>query len=143
MTLPMKGYPVTLEQQLAWGDMDALNHINNIVYFRYFENVRIKYFEKTGLMEIMSRTQIRPVLGATECKFLAPLTYPDTLIVGAEVSELREKRLTMEYLIFSQAQQRTAAQGKAEIIFVDFSTGQSTLIPETTVTAIINIQVEC
>ena len=39
-------YPVVLTQDLVWSDMDAFKHVNNAVYFRFFENARIAYFEK-------------------------------------------------------------------------------------------------
>ena len=142
MTLQMTGFPVVLQQKLDWGDMDALNHINNVVYFRYFENARMKYFENTGMMEVMQATKIGPILGATECKFLEPLTYPDTITLGASVSKIREKRLTMKYAIYSQKLERIAAEGSGEIVFVDFVTGRSTLIPDAIVVAINNIQTD-
>jgi acyl-CoA thioester hydrolase len=140
MTGKITGFPVILQQQLEWGDMDALNHINNVVYFRYFENVRMKYFERIGVMEEMEKTKIAPILGATECKFLLPLTYPDTLTLGASVSQVREKRLTMKYVIYSQKSKEIAAEGGAEVVFVDFSSGRSSLISETILAAIKNIQ---
>lgn len=140
MTGKITGFPVILQQQLEWGDMDALNHINNVVYFRYFENVRMKYFERIGVMEEMEKTKVAPILGATECKFLLPLTYPDTITLGASVSQVREKRLTMEYVIFSQKSKEIAAEGGAEVVFVDFSSGRSTLISETILAAIKKIQ---
>ena len=41
-------YPVTIELPIVWGDMDAFQHVNNIVYFKHFESARISYFEKIG-----------------------------------------------------------------------------------------------
>jgi acyl-CoA thioester hydrolase len=142
MTLQLTGFPIMLQKELDWGDMDALKHINNVVYFRYFEIARIKYFESAGVIEEMERTKVGGILGATECKFLLPLTYPDTIILGASVSQIREKRLTMKYVIYSQKLEKIAAEGSAEIIFVDFASGRSTLISDTILAAINNIQVD-
>ena len=136
----MTGFPITLQKELDWGDMDALKHINNVAYFRYFEIARIKYFESVGVIEEMEKTKVGPILGATECKFLLPLTYPDTIILGASVSQIREKRLTMQYVIYSQKLEKIAAEGSAEIIFVDFTSGRSTLISDTILAAIKKIQ---
>ena len=44
-------FPVVLSQDLVWSDMDAFEHINNTVYFRYFEDVRIEYFKKINVLE--------------------------------------------------------------------------------------------
>ncbi len=142
MTLLMAGFPVILQQKLNWGDMDALQHINNVVYFRYFENIRIKYFETVGVIEEMEKTKVGPILGATECKFLLPLTYPDTITLGASVSQIREKRLTMQYVIYSQKLEKIAAEGSAEIIFVDFASSRSTIISDNILAAIRNIQAD-
>jgi acyl-CoA thioester hydrolase len=48
--------PVIIEIPVAWGEMDALRHVNNIAYFRYFESARIAYFERLGLWEFMDHT---------------------------------------------------------------------------------------
>ena len=140
MALQITEFPFSLQQQLTWGDMDALNHINNVNYFRYFENARLKYFESIGVIEEMEKTKVGPILGATECKYLLPLAYPDTITVGVIVSQIREKRLTMQFAIYSQKLEKIAAEGSAEIIFVDFATGRSILISETILAAIKNLQ---
>ena len=140
MTGQLTGFPVILQQQLDWGDMDALNHINNVVYFRYFENARMKYFARIGMMEEIEKTKAGPILGATECKFLLPLTYPDTITLGASVSQIREKRLTMKYAIYSQKLNKIAAEGSAEVVFVDLSSGRSTVISDAILAAISKIQ---
>ena len=49
---------MVLSQDLNWSDMDAFQHINNAVYFRYFEDVRIKYFMKSKIIEHKEKTQI-------------------------------------------------------------------------------------
>jgi len=50
-----KEYPVVLSQDIIWGDMDAFGHINNTVYFRYFEDARIAYFDQIGVHEQMKQ----------------------------------------------------------------------------------------
>ena len=57
---PLAGYPVIIEIPVAWGEMDAFQHVNNIVYFRYFESARITYFERTGLIAYMEQTGSGP-----------------------------------------------------------------------------------
>ena len=79
----LKGkYPVELTQDLVWGDMDAFQHINNAVYFRYFEDIRISYFERIKVIDHMNKTQIGPILASTKCDFRAPLTFPDTIQIA-------------------------------------------------------------
>jgi len=54
-------YPVILNQDIIWGDMDAFGHINNTVYFRYFENARIEYFNRIGVLEQKKQLGVGPI----------------------------------------------------------------------------------
>ena len=59
---------VVLTIPVAWGEMDAMGHVNNIIYFRYFESVRIDYFRKLDLIGYQRETGIGPILASTECR---------------------------------------------------------------------------
>ena len=59
-------YPVVIELPVVWGEMDAFSHVNNIIYFRYFESARLAYVEQTGLLEYMDKTGIGPILAHTD-----------------------------------------------------------------------------
>jgi len=123
-------FPVSLTQSVIWGDMDAFQHINNTVYFRYFENVRIEYFERTGINKLMDKTKVGPILGSTECKYLAPITFPDAIIIATNVIELREKHFTMVYKIYSEKLSKIVAEGKGEIIYFDYAKNKTCAIPD-------------
>ena len=111
----LEGFPVITEIPVAWGEMDALNHVNNVVYFRYFETARLDYFADIGLMEEMQVTQTGPVLSETSSRYRRPVTYPDNLLVGSRVSELAEDSFVMEYKIVSKQQCR--AQPRTLLLF--------------------------
>jgi len=81
----LTSYPVVIEFSVAWGDMDAFQHVNNVMYFKYFESARIAYFEKIKFQDYMEKTAIGPILANTQCTFKIPLTYPDQVSVGAKV----------------------------------------------------------
>lgn len=116
----LAGYPVVIETPIAWGEMDALRHLNNTVYFRYFESARVEYFERAGFWEHMERTGVGPILASTNCRFKLPLTYPDTVIVGASVPEVGEDRFTMRYAVASRRRGRVAAEGEGVIVAYDY-----------------------
>ncbi len=122
-------YPVHITQTVQWGEMDALRHVNNTVYFRYFENVRVHFMQQSGINDTIVSNRIGPVLGHTQCSFLRPLTWPDTITIGARVDTVREKRFSMEYAIFSHSQGKVVATGSAEAIYVDYDKGKSVPIP--------------
>ena len=87
----IKAYPVINEIPIAWGDMDAFQHVNNVVYFRHFESARISYFERIKFIEVMKKTGIGPILASTQCRYKIPLTYPDKITVGAKVDTIEKE----------------------------------------------------
>ncbi len=116
----LQGFPVILQLRVTWGEMDAFGHVNNIVYFRYFESTRIAYFERLQYMELMEQTGIGPILGSTQCRYRLPLTYPDTISVGARAHTLEADRFSMDYKIISHKVGRVAAEGSGVIVSYDY-----------------------
>ena len=114
----LAGYPVVVEIPVAWGEMDAFQHVNNIVYFRYFESGRIAYFERAGLTT--ANDGVGPILGSASCKYKFPLTYPDQVLVGIKVGEIGEDRFTMHFRIVSTRHHRIAAEGDGVIVSYDY-----------------------
>jgi len=135
-----ENFPVVLSQDLVWGDMDAFQHINNTVYFRYFEDIRIAYFEKAKLIEHKNKTQVGPILASTSCNFRAPLTFPDTIRIGATVENVRSKTFKMKYVIYSERLNKVAADGEGLIVFYDYQREKSCEIPHPVLSAIKAIQ---
>ena len=66
---PLAAYPVVIEQAIAWGDMDFYRHVNNVVYFRYFENARLEYFRRLDWFRFEEATGVGPILAATSARF--------------------------------------------------------------------------
>lgn len=126
----LKEYSVITEIPVAWGEMDALNHVNNAVYFRYFETARIAHFNKVELMEEMAMTKVGPVLGETQCRYKLPVTYPDTLLIGSKVTDIQSDRFTMQYEIVSKKLGKITTIGSATIVMFDFKTNQKAELSE-------------
>lgn len=115
-----KEFPVVLEIPVAWGDMDAMGHVNNTVYFRFFESARIAYFERIGFLEEMERSGIGPILASARCRFRIPLTYPDRVLVGASARNLETDRFVMSYRVASERHDAVAAEGEGLIVSYDY-----------------------
>jgi len=126
----LEGYPVVIEIPVAWGEMDSFQHVNNIVYFRYFESARILYSERLGLHKMKDDTGIGPILGSTSCKYKVPLTYPDNVSVGAKIVDVLEDRFSMKYAVVSHNHQRIAAEGDGVVVMYNYHEGKKTAIPE-------------
>lgn len=131
-----KEYPVILTQDVNWGDMDAFEHVNNTVYFRYFEDVRIAYFEKIGVFEHMSKSKIGPILANARCNFLLPLDFPDCIHIGARANVLSPKKMNMEFAVFSDKQNAVVAEGEGLVVYYHYGEGRSCEIPGVIVAAI-------
>ena len=126
----LKNYSLTIETPVAWGEMDAFQHVNNIVYFRYFESVRIAYLEKIGYLEFMKKTGVGPILASTKSKFKIPLVYPDRVTICSKVSSIDSDRFTMDYGVVSHKHQKIAAVGEGLIVSYDYKAARKAAIPE-------------
>jgi len=109
---------ITLELPVQWGNMDAAQHVNNTVYLRWVESARIKMFEKMhdGSFEFKKMV---PILAWQDCKYIFPVTYPDTVIVALDVIELLEDRVLCEVKIYSKKHQRIVALSKSMLMAYD------------------------
>lgn len=139
---------VVIERPVTWGAIDAYQHVNNTVYFRYFEDARIAYFERAGLMGPVGHaagqasgqtasnaaasaagTLIGPILAETWCRFKAPLYYPDTVHIGTRIRDIGEDRFTMEYVVISARLGRAAAEGGGIIMSYDYAAKRKAPMP--------------
>jgi acyl-CoA thioester hydrolase len=130
MSESLAGFPVVIDIPVAWGEMDALRHVNNIVYFRYFESARIAYFEKLRFWEFMNQTGVGPILASIQCKFKIPLTYPETVSVGTRIPSIEQDRFVMEYRAVSHKSQAIAAEGEGVVVSYNYRESKKTPLPE-------------
>lgn len=126
----LNDYPVVVQFPVAWGEMDAFKHVNNVVYYRYFENARLAYFDKVKIMEVMQQTGVGPILSRTQCHYLHQITYPDTLSVGGRVSDMATDRFTMQYAIASHQSGKIAAEGEGLLVCFDYGKNEKARIPD-------------
>jgi acyl-CoA thioester hydrolase len=127
---PLGRFPVQVSIAVAWGEMDAFAHLNNVAYFRYFETGRVAYFEKTDVMSASNPPQgVGPILASASCRYLAPVTYPDALTVGTCTSEIGDDRFTMEFAIYSEKLGRLVAKGDGLVVSYDYDSGTKAPLP--------------
>ena len=114
----LEKYKVITKIPIQWADMDAAQHVHNAMYLQLAEAGRILYADKMGID--LTFKKIGPILGWQDCKYIFPITYPDTAIVGARVIEVLEDRFLMEIAVFSEKHQRISALSKQQIIPYDY-----------------------
>ncbi len=134
-----KNYPIVLTQDVIWGDMDAFEHVNNTVFFRYFEDARWEFFNKIGVNEYKAQHNIGPILAATHCNFKLPLTFPDRVHIGAGYTITSPKKINMEYVVYSEELDGIAAEGEGLLVYYDYNQGRGCDIPEEILNSLKNL----
>lgn len=124
--IELSHYPVIYEQKVAWGDMDAFGHVNNVQYYRYIESARIEYFDALNVFAEETLT----VVASSQCKYLKPVFYPDQLKIYTRTDEMRNSAIRMHYVLYSAQQQQIVADGEAVVVFVDKINMKKMAIPE-------------
>jgi len=117
------------EFPMRWGDMDVLGHMNNVAYFRYFEQARISWFDSLG---IDFRTGGEgPVLGTLNCKFIRPAVYPVTFGVSTYCGKPGRKSFFMFHELFDHANPaHIFAELNTAMVWIDVAEGTSRALPE-------------
>ena len=114
---------------IRWGDMDAMGHVNNTVYFRYMESTRIDWFDKIGV--ITNPQGQGPVIVNAFCNFYKQLEYPGDVLVRMFVSD--PGRTTFEsWCTLERTDQPGVvyAAGGATTIWVDFPQQKAVNLPD-------------
>ncbi|MBI1189389.1 MAG: acyl-CoA thioesterase [Tepidisphaera sp.] len=127
---PKPDAPVLLPIRLAWGEMDALGHVNNVVYFRYFESSRVAYIDRLGWRPIQKTTGIGFILQSVQARFRRPLVYPDTILVSSRLIKLEPDRFTLAHEVYSETLQDIAAVGEGTIVIYDYRAGAKVNMPD-------------
>ena len=116
-------------QAVRWGDMDAMGHVNNAMYFRYLESARIDWFRAIGF-EPDPRGQ-GPVIVNAFCNFYRQLAYPDDILVKMYVSDPARTTFETWATIEKVAQPDViCAAGGATTIWVDFPQQKAVALPD-------------
>ena len=115
--------------KMRWGDMDALGHMNNTVYFRYFEQARISWFDGLGV-DYRAQNQ-GPILGSISCRFRIPVVYPADLKVTLYAGNPRNSSFVLTSSISDDAEpSRVYATGEATMVWIDLADGKSRPLPD-------------
>jgi acyl-CoA thioester hydrolase len=126
----LPGFPVVIAIPVQWGDQDALGHVNNIVYFRWCESARIEYLRRLGMDAAGGGSTVGVIVAAIGCDFRRPVTFPDTVVVGARITRIGRSSIGMEHHIYSQAQGMIVAEATSTIVAFDHVAGASRPVPD-------------
>lgn len=116
------------EVPVRWGDMDAFGHVNNTLYFRYFEETRFQWMLEKGIPIQGESFPVVLTIGAT---FFRPVFHPDTLRIDVFISEPGRSSFMATYKVYSSHDsQNPCSEGYSKIVWVSASTGKSVPLPD-------------
>ncbi len=101
-----------------WMDNDAYGHVNNVVYYSWFDTAVNAYLIEHGVLDIHQGDTIGLVI-ETQCNYFAPLAFPQTVEAGLRVSNLGRSSVRYEVGLFAAGEPLTAARGHFIHVYVD------------------------
>ncbi len=139
-------------QIVAWGEMDAFGHVNNIVYFRYFESARIAFLKAIDWWQdeshleqhtgsgTNSEARIGPIISQISARYRRAVYFPDHLIIGSRAEQIESDRFILEHAIYSQSQKTLVTFGISTVVAYDYRIRKKALLPPTALAGIQKLQ---
>ncbi|OXC80165.1 acyl-CoA thioesterase [Caballeronia sordidicola] len=128
-------YPHFLSIDTRWSDNDLYGHVNNVVYYSYFDTVVNEYLIRYGALDLEAGKTIGLVV-ETHCSYFASLAFPERIDAGLRVVQLGTTSVRYEVGIFSAGSEQPAAQGHFVHVYVDRDTRRPVPLPQALVVAL-------
>lgn len=118
-------FPFPIKQQVYWGEMDTFGHINNVIYFRYFETGRIYFFNQSNLWEDLEGNEVRIVVVKLDCNFIQEIIYPAEIEIAVAIKAVGNTSLTVHQIVRdANNPSKIYAHGEGVIVGTDSQTGK-------------------
>ena len=114
-----------------WNDNDVYGHVNNVVYYSYFDTV-VNKFLIDGRSLDLQQSSIVGLVVETQCQYFRPITFPDTVDAGIRVAKLGTSSVRYEIGLFRNDEQSAAARGHFVHVYVNRVTNKPVPIPDGT-----------
>jgi acyl-CoA thioester hydrolase len=125
---PRSAYRVFRDIPTRWMDNDVYGHVNNVVYYSWFDTAVNAYLVEQGVLDIHGGTTIGLVI-ETQCNYFAPLAFPQTVQAGIRVAQLGSSSVRYEIGLFAQGAETCAAKGHFVHVYVDRDTRRPVPLP--------------
>jgi len=127
---PRSAYPVFRTITTRWMDNDVYGHVNNVVYYSWFDTAVNAYLIEQGVLDIHGGQTIGLVI-ETQCNYFAPLAFPQTIEAGVRVARLGSSSVRYEVGLFAAGEPLCAARGHFVHVYVDRDTRRPVSLPAT------------
>jgi len=125
---PRSGYRHFDRISTRWIDNDAYGHINNVVYYSYFDTVVNRYLIEAGVLDVKHGAVIGLVV-ETHCNYFSPLAFPQPVDAGLRVDRIGGSSMRYEIGLFGADEPMSAAPGHFVHVYVDRETRRPTALP--------------
>ncbi len=125
----LSAYPHVADIQTRWMDNDIYGHVNNVVYYSFFDTAVNRFLIEGGVLDIHEGAVIGLVV-ETNCRYFAPLEFPQPVRAGIAVSHIGTSSVRYEIGLFAGDAQEAAAQGHFVHVYVDRKTRRPTSLPK-------------
>jgi len=125
---PRSAYPVFRSISTRWMDNDVYGHVNNVVYYSWFDTAVNAWLIEQGVLDIHGGDTIGLVV-ETQCNYFAPLAFPQAVEAGIRVARLGNSSVRYEVGLFAQGAAEAAAQGHFVHVYVDRQTRKPVPLP--------------
>lgn len=126
---PRSTYRVFRVIGTRWMDNDIYGHVNNVVYYSWFDTAVNGYLIEQGALDIHAGEVIGLVI-ETQCNYFAPLAFPDTVHAGLRVAHMGRSSVRYEVGLFGESGEQTAASGHFVHVYVDRQTRRPVPLPD-------------
>jgi acyl-CoA thioester hydrolase len=127
--LPRSAYRVFQPITTRWMDNDVYGHVNNVVYYSWFDTAVNAHLIEQGVLDIHHGETIGLVV-ETQCNYFAPLAFPQTIEAGIRVAHRGSSSVRYEVGLFAQGEPLTAARGHFVHVYVNKETRRPQALPE-------------
>ena len=126
---PRSAYPVFRPITTRWMDNDVYGHVNNVVYYSWFDTAVNAYLIEQGALDIHAGAVIGLVI-ETQCNYFAPLAFPQTVHAGIRVAHMGNSSVRYEVGLFAEGSDTSAACGHFVHVYVDKPTRRPAALPD-------------
>ena len=130
-----KQWPVKTKIPVQWGEMDAFNHVNNVVYIRWCETARIELFRKIwgerglNMKEILEDNGVGPILANFNVNYKIPISYPDNVIIHTRVDHIGNSSFNVEHQVFTEKMGNSViAEASSVVVMLNYKTGDKFIL---------------
>lgn len=121
-------YPCAYGITTRWADHDSYGHVQNIVYYSFFDSAISQFLVERGTLDI-SNSPVIGLIVASSCEFLASITFPDRVTIGLRIAHLGNSSVRYQLGVFRNDEEEACASGEVVYVYVDRDSRRSASVP--------------